>query len=63
MFNGFAEPYLASSEEGKAFQLLRTGYYKKTKGDVLTLGASSAVATTFTPSTNVDSFLTVKRLD
>ena len=38
VFNGFAEPYLASSEEGKAFQLLRTGYYKKTKGDVLTLG-------------------------
>lgn len=34
-----------------------------TAGDVLTLGASSAVATTFTPSTNVDSFLTVKRLD
>ena len=24
-----AEPYLAEAEEGKAFQLLRTGYYKK----------------------------------
>ncbi|MBD5632467.1 MAG: glutamine--tRNA ligase/YqeY domain fusion protein [Clostridia bacterium] len=28
-FNGKAEPYLAESEEGKAFQLMRTGYYKK----------------------------------
>ena len=24
-----AEPHLAEAEEGKAFQLLRTGYYKK----------------------------------
>ena len=38
VFNGFAEPYLASAEEGKAFQLLRTGYYKKAKGNPLTLG-------------------------
>jgi glutaminyl-tRNA synthetase len=26
-----AEPYLASAEDGKAFQLLRTAYYKKCK--------------------------------
>ena len=28
-FNGKAEPYLAESENGKPFQLMRTGYYKK----------------------------------
>jgi len=29
-FNGKAEPYLAAAEEGKRFQLMRVGYYKKT---------------------------------
>ena len=29
IFSAKAEPYLAAAEEGKAFQLLRTGYYKK----------------------------------
>ena len=29
-FSGYAEPYLANAEEGKCFQLLRIGYYKKT---------------------------------
>lgn len=29
-FSALAEPYLADAEEGKSFQLLRTGYYKKT---------------------------------
>ena len=28
-----AEPYLAQAEDGKAFQLLRTGYYKKCRED------------------------------
>lgn len=28
-FHGKAEPYLAESENGKPFQLMRTGYYKK----------------------------------
>ena len=35
-FNGKAEPYLAESENGKPFQLMRTGYYKKdTKGGLV----------------------------
>ena len=29
IFHGKAEPYLAESEDGKAFQLMRVGYYKK----------------------------------
>lgn len=29
IFHGKAEPYLFESEDGKPFQLLRTGYYKK----------------------------------
>ena len=29
IFYGKAEPYLAQSEENKAFQLMRVGYYKK----------------------------------
>ena len=29
IFFGYAEPYIAESEEGKPFQLMRTGYYKK----------------------------------
>ena len=33
-----AEPYLAQAEEGMAFQLLRTGYFKKcTEGGKLVL--------------------------
>lgn len=33
-----AEPYIAAGEDGRAFQLLRTGYYKKcTDGDKLVL--------------------------
>ena len=29
IFHGKAEPYLAECEDGKAFQLMRVGYYKK----------------------------------
>ena len=29
IFAAKAEPYLAASDEGEAFQLMRTGYYKK----------------------------------
>ena len=29
IFHGYAEPYIAESEENKPFQLLREGYYKK----------------------------------
>jgi glutamine--tRNA ligase len=29
IFHGKAEPYLAEYEDGKAFQLMRVGYYKK----------------------------------
>ena len=29
LFAAKAEPYLAAAEEGEAFQLMRTGYYKK----------------------------------
>jgi glutaminyl-tRNA synthetase len=29
IFQGKAEPYLAESEDGKQFQLMRIGYYKK----------------------------------
>ena len=29
IFHGKAEPYLAESENGKQFQLMRVGYYKK----------------------------------
>jgi len=29
VFNGYAEKYLQSAPEGEVFQLLRTGYYKK----------------------------------
>ena len=29
IFHGKAEPYLAESEDEKAFQLMRVGYYKK----------------------------------
>lgn len=29
VFRGKCEPYLSEAEEGKAFQLMRTGYYKK----------------------------------
>ena len=35
--DGYAEPYLASAAEGAAFQLLRTGYYKKCGGEALVL--------------------------
>ena len=36
VFYGKAEPYLSESEEGAAFQLMRTGYYKRAAGGVLT---------------------------
>ena len=36
-FKGFAEPYLNTVEEGKSFQLLRIGYYKKTERNGLAL--------------------------
>ena len=29
IFHGKAEPYLAESADGKQFQLMRVGYYKK----------------------------------
>ena len=29
IYQGKAEPYLAQSEDGKPFQLMREGYYKK----------------------------------
>ena len=38
ILSGKAEPYLAEAEEGTAFQLMRTGYYKKcTEGEKLVL--------------------------
>jgi hypothetical protein len=33
IFYGKAEPYLGESEDGKAFQLMRVGYYKKCKDE------------------------------
>jgi glutaminyl-tRNA synthetase len=33
IFYGKAEPYLAESEDEKAFQLMRVGYYKKCKDE------------------------------
>ena len=33
IFKGKAEPYLAESEDGKQFQLMRIGYYKKCKDE------------------------------
>lgn len=33
IFYGKAEPYLSASENGKPFQLMRTGYYKKSEED------------------------------
>ena len=33
IFHGKAEPYLAESEDGKQFQLMRVGYYKKCKDE------------------------------
>lgn len=36
-FNGVAEPYLAESEDDKPFQLMRTGYYKKSSANGFTI--------------------------
>ena len=36
-FDGKAEPYLFESEDGKPFQLMRTGYYKKSSDNGFTL--------------------------
>ncbi len=36
-FDGKAEPYLCESEDGKPFQLMRTGYYKKSSDNGFTL--------------------------
>ena len=33
IFRGKAEPYLAAAEDGRAFQLMRVGYYKKCRGE------------------------------
>ncbi len=33
IYYGYAEPYFAECEEGKPFQLMRTGYYKKTASE------------------------------
>jgi hypothetical protein len=32
IFQGKAEPYLKESADGKQFQLMRVGYYKKCEG-------------------------------
>ncbi len=37
-FRGYAEPYVASAEDGKSFQLMRVGYYKKSTQNGLVLG-------------------------
>ena len=36
-FYGKAEPYFAECADGKPFQLMRAGYYKKSSGDGLVL--------------------------
>ena len=33
IFQGKAEPYLFEAKDGKAFQLMRIGYYKKCRGE------------------------------
>ena len=37
VFFGKAEPYLSECVDGKPFQLMRTGYYKKSSENRLTL--------------------------
>ncbi|MBQ8885323.1 MAG: glutamine--tRNA ligase/YqeY domain fusion protein [Clostridia bacterium] len=44
IYNGKAEPYLAESEDGKAFQLMRIGYYKKCTKEDGTLVLSEIVS-------------------
>ena len=44
IFHGKAEPYLAESEDGKAFQLMRVGYYKKCKTENGGLALSEIVS-------------------
>ena len=44
IFAGKAEPYLFESEDGKAFQLMRVGYYKKCKKEDGTLVLSEIVS-------------------
>ena len=44
IFYGKAEPYLAESEDGKAFQLMRVGYYKKCQDETGKLVLSEIVS-------------------
>ncbi len=44
IFHGKAEPYLAESEDGKPFQLMRIGYYKKCKDEAGNLVLSEIVS-------------------
>ena len=44
IYRGKAEPYLNESEDGKAFQLMRIGYYKKCKKEDGTLVLSEIVS-------------------
>ena len=44
IFYGKAEPYLAESEDGKPFQLMRVGYYKKCKDEKGNLVLSEIVS-------------------
>ena len=44
IFYGKAEPYLAESEDGKPFQLMRIGYYKKCKDEKGNLVLSEIVS-------------------
>ncbi len=50
IFAAKAEPYLAQAEEGEAFQLMRTGYYKKcTEGNTLVLSEIVSLKDNFHP--------------
>ena len=44
IYRGKAEPYLAESADGKAFQLMRVGYYKKCKDEKGGLGLAEIVS-------------------
>ena len=44
IYHGKAEPYLAESEDGKQFQLMRVGYYKKCKDEQGSLVLSEIVS-------------------
>jgi glutaminyl-tRNA synthetase len=44
IYHGKAEPYLAECEDGKQFQLMRVGYYKKCKTETGALALSEIVS-------------------